>query len=80
MHSDWDQDEEDEQGPDNLNQQLDLGKEDKKDTHNKIKHTGYIKHMTLLNQFMNSDTLTFVLRVFFKFNYGNLYFFRQKIT
>lgn len=30
MYSDWDQDEEDEKGPDDLNQQLDLRKEDKK--------------------------------------------------
>lgn len=31
VYSDWDQDEEDEKGPDDLNQQLDLRKEDKKD-------------------------------------------------
>ena len=31
MYSDRDQDEEDEKGPDNLNQQLDLRREDKKD-------------------------------------------------
>lgn len=31
MYSDWDQDEEDEKGPDDLNQQLDLRKEDKKE-------------------------------------------------
>ena len=30
MYSDWDQDEEDEKGPYDLNQQLDLRKEDKK--------------------------------------------------
>lgn len=37
MYSDWDQNEEDEQGPDDLNQQLDLRKEDKKDDDKLIK-------------------------------------------